>query len=120
LPVLPGELREVLAQLVSVQIEGPFNSTTDQCGLDNVEFLAPCAEAEPELRIEWQGSPMAAVILAWPASALCFQLETTACLAPAEWSTNYTALSSATLDGWNRVTLAPANASRFFRLVKRP
>jgi len=105
---------------VSVRIEGQFDGATDQCGLDNVEFLAPCAEAEPELLIELQSTPIPTVILAWPASVLCFQLETTACLAPAEWSTNYTALSSATLDGWNRVILAPANASRFFRLVKRP
>jgi len=40
-------------------------------------------------------------------------------LATAERSTNLTALSSTTLNGWNWVTLAPTDGRRFFRMVRR-
>ena len=53
----------------------------------------------------------------WPANAACYQLETTDSLETPNWSTA-ALLTPELSNGWQRVTLPPTNAARFFRLKR--
>lgn len=71
------------------------------------------AEEFPWLRIQRTGS---AVLIAWPASFIGFQLEQSPTIAPAVWSSVSQSISVA--DGENQITLTLPPAMRFFRVRK--
>jgi alpha-tubulin suppressor-like RCC1 family protein len=118
LPALAEELRQVLSELESVEIRSQVSGPAESCALDNVELMAPCMEEAPPLQIR-RVPGQAAIELAWPQEALCFELEATDTLRQPHWSTSgLTILQVREVGGLHCVTVALDSASRFFRLRK--
>ena len=77
------------------------------------EWVAPAPEEPPTLRIRYEA---ARVVVSWPASSICFALESAGSMPAVNW--NPVSFSVALNgDAWE-VVMPPANAAQFFRLRK--
>ena len=116
LPALREDLLGVLGHLSGLQIQGQFSTPGESYSLQNVSFLFPCSEQAPRLMVRQQ--EVSRVVLEWPASALCYQLETTSTLSPPRWTSGVSVLTSTLTNGWQQVTVDLSTGTRFFRLRK--
>jgi hypothetical protein len=117
LPALREDFLEVLGNVTALQIEGLFGSASESYALDNVAFLAPCLDEPPQLKVRLEPEA-SALVLEWPATAACYQLE----WADTHDLTTWTRVSGVTptlSNAWQSVRMDFSGRQRVFRLRKQ-